>query len=144
MKNFILLKKQHLLLCYNKQVGIGLAHLNYGFFGLKAISFGILTKKQVEAARRIITRKTKRIGKLFIRIYFNFPITKKPLLSRMGKGSGPISSWVCFVKKGSIIFELNGVSFYDGYIALNEAKSRLPLKTIFISKSFSKGTHAFA
>jgi len=90
MKKIILFKKQHRILSYKKQVGIGLGHLVFGFFGLKSATFGILTKSQVEAARKVIIRKTKKLGKLYIRVFFNFPLTKKPLLTRMGKGSGPV------------------------------------------------------
>jgi len=90
MSTLIVFKKQHKILSYNKQVGFGASNLAFGFFGLKAIAFGILTKKQIEAVRKIIMRKTKKLGKLFIRVFFNFPLTKKPVLTRMGKGCGPI------------------------------------------------------
>jgi large subunit ribosomal protein L16 len=69
-----------------------LSTIKYGLHGLKVVKPGILTAKQIETARRVISRETKRVGKVFIRVFFNLPITKKPLLSRMGKGCGPIKN----------------------------------------------------
>ena len=104
--------------------------IKYGFYGIKSVVAGILTAKQVEASRRVVSRKTNRIGKIFIRVFFNLAKTKKPLLSRMGKGCGSIKNWVAIIKKGTIILELNGVSRSISINALNAASIRLPLKVI--------------
>jgi large subunit ribosomal protein L16 len=89
--NKILYKKRHkikLSCITNKNLNV----IKYGFYALKVVAPGVLTAKQVEAARRVISRETKRIGKIFIRVFFNLAKTKKPLLSRMGKGCGPIKN----------------------------------------------------
>jgi large subunit ribosomal protein L16 len=99
---------------YHRQTKIGknekenLRTLRKGYYGLKTKSFGIITPKQLETARRVLSKITKRTGKIFINIFCNHPITKKPLLSRMGKGAGSINCWVAYVKKGKIIIEAMG------------------------------------
>ena len=112
--------------------------VDFGFYGIKSVVSGILTAKQVEASRRVISRKTNRIGKIFIRIFFNLAKTKKPLLSRMGKGCGSIKNWVSILKKGTVILELNGVSKINSINALNAASIRLPLKVIVVQRLISK------
>jgi len=85
----IVYKKLHKKNLFSK-VSANSSFIKYGVYALKVVASGILIPTQVEAARRVLSRKTKRIGKIIIRVRFNFPVTKKPLLSRMGKGSGPI------------------------------------------------------
>jgi len=109
--------------------------VKYGFFGLKAVTSGILTSKQLEATRRVVSRETKRTGKIFIRVFFILAITKKPLMSRMGKGSGPIKGWVAIIKKGMILLELSGVNERNSISSLKTAGLRLPLKVIVVSRA---------
>lgn len=109
--------------------------VEYGFYGLKSTTGGVLTAKQLEASRRVISRETKRVGKIFIRVFFSLPITKKPLLSRMGKGCGQVKSWVVVVKKGTVILEINGVN--DTRLAKNALKTaslRLPIKVVTVAR----------
>lgn len=109
-----------------------LTTIKIGSYGLKAISSGFLTAKQLETARRVIARVTKRVGKILIRVFFNQPLTKKPLLTRMGKGSGPVKGWVFYVKKGIVLLETNNVSKKLAFMAFKSAGLRLPIKLDFI------------
>ena len=113
-----------------------LSTIKYGVHGLKTITPGVLTAKQIETARRVISRATKRIGKVFIRVFFNLPITKKPLLSRMGKGCGVIKSWIAIVKKGTVVIEVDGISQTFAKQVLKSASIRLPLQVSIISRCF--------
>ncbi|MCB1680364.1 MAG: 50S ribosomal protein L16, partial [Alphaproteobacteria bacterium] len=88
----------------------GGATLAFGEYGLKALQPERVTSRQIEAARRAITRHLKRQGKLWIRIFPDVPVTKKPLEVRQGKGKGPVEFWACRIKPGRIMFELDGVS----------------------------------
>ena len=108
--------------------------INFGFFGLKATSSGFLTFKQIEAARRCISRVTGRNNKLWIRIFPNLAITKKGKNSRMGKGVGTTFLWVCFVKEGTIIFELNKVPIKKMYAGFNSAAHKLPIKVKVVKR----------
>lgn len=103
-------------------------------FGLKVLDNGIISSIVLEAARRSITRKLKRLGNLKINGFPNVPITAKSVGVRMGKGVGSISGWVFPVKKGRILFELDGVSFDLAKSAFRSAAYKLPLKTKFIYK----------
>jgi len=122
-------KKHHKKKNIFKNERIMIAKVIKGFYGLKLLNSGIVTAKQLESMRRIITRLTKRNAKVIINVVFNHPLTKKPLLSRMGKGSGSIDSWISYVKRGKIIFELSGVSQDAALLALNLVKTRINLKT---------------
>lgn len=106
--------------------------LKTGKYGLKILNNGIISSVVLEAARRSITRKLKRLGTLKVNGFSNIPITAKSLGVRMGKGVGSISGWVFPVKKGRILFELNGVSFELAKSALRSASYKLPLKTKFV------------
>ncbi|CUR53314.1 50S ribosomal protein L16 [Buchnera aphidicola] len=106
----------------------------FGEFGLKALSRGRLTSKQIESARRTITRYMKRIGKIWIRIFPDKPITQKPLEVRMGKGKGNVEYWVALIQPGKILYEINGISEEESKIAFKLASSKLPIKTAFIKK----------
>lgn len=103
--------------------------LNFGEIGLKTEESGMINARQIEAARRAITKKTKRKGKLWIRIFPDLPITSKPNESRMGKGKGSVDYWVARVKGGTTLFELCGIPDYIAIEALKSGSSKLPLKT---------------
>jgi large subunit ribosomal protein L16 len=111
----------------------------FGEFGLKAMEPSWLTNRQIEAARVAITRHMKRLGKLWIRVFPDKPITKKPAETRMGKGKGAPEGWVAVVKPGRILFELEGVSPELAKEAMKLASSKLPLKTKFVSRSIVEG-----
>jgi large subunit ribosomal protein L16 len=106
--------------------------LSCGSFALKSLGFGRLTAKQIEAARRAITRKVKRKGKLWIKVFPQTPVTTKPTEVRMGKGKGSLSYWCHPLKPGTILFELDGVSLDLAKQALNLGANKLPVKTKFI------------
>ena len=103
--------------------------LQLGTVGLKTTQSGIISAKQLEAARQAIVRKIKRKGKLWIRVFPDLPISAKPLETRMGKGKGPIKYWAVRVKSGTILFELCGVSLKNACIAFKTGKAKLPVKT---------------
>lgn len=111
--------------------------LNFGSFGLKAIEPGWITNRQIEAARVAITRAVKRGGKIWIRIFPDKPITKKPAETRMGKGKGPPEGYVAVVKPGRILYEIEGVSEELAKKAMRLAAFKLPIKTVFVSKEES-------
>ena len=108
--------------------------LNEGNFGLKAIECGWLTSRQIEAARIALTRHIKRGGKLWIRIFPDKPITKKPLEVRMGKGKGAPEAWVAVIKPGRILYEIEGVDEVAAREAFRLAAHKLPLKTTFVKR----------
>jgi large subunit ribosomal protein L16 len=107
--------------------------LKFGEIGLKTKISGIITARQIEAARRSITRKIKRKGKLWIRIFPDLPITKKPNESRMGKGKGSVSFWAAKVRGGTTIFEICGVQTHIAIEALKSGSKKLPLKTLIFN-----------
>lgn len=123
---------------YRKQMkgrNRGLAHrgsqVSFGEFGLKAIERGRLTARQIEAARRAMTRHIKRGGKVWIRVFPDKPITQKPLEVRQGKGKGSVEYWVAQIQPGRVIFEMEGVPRELAEEAFNLAKAKLPFKVIF-------------
>ena len=107
-------------------------YLAYGSFGLKAMSPERLTARQIEAARRAITRSIKRAGRLWIRVFPDVPVSKKPLEVRMGSGKGSPEFYVCRVKPGKIMFELDGVPREVAEEAFELASAKLPIKTRFV------------
>jgi large subunit ribosomal protein L16 len=111
----------------------------FGEYGLRAVEPCWITNRQIEAARVAITRRMKRLGKLWIRIFPDKPITKKPAETRMGKGKGAPEGWVAVVKPGRIMFELEGVSEELAREAMKLASSKLPVKTKFVSRSVVEG-----
>ncbi|QCI18468.1 50S ribosomal protein L16 [Buchnera aphidicola (Aphis nasturtii)] len=117
----------------NRGLAIG-TNINFGIFGLKAVDRGRLTARQIESARRAITRFIKRQGKVWIRIFPDKPITQKPLEVRMGKGKGNVEYWVALVQPGKILYELDGVSEEESRLAFKLAASKLPIKTTFVTK----------
>jgi large subunit ribosomal protein L16 len=104
-------------------------YLAYGDFGLKVTEFGYLTARQIEAGRIAITRHVKRGGKVFIRVFPDKPVTKKPAETRMGKGKGNVELWVAPVQVGRIIYEMEGVDLATAQAAFRLAAHKLPLKT---------------
>ena len=110
------------------------ATLNYGEYGLKALEPERIISKQIEAARVSLTRYMKRTGKVWLRIFPNIPVSKKPTEVRMGKGKGAPEFWACRVKPGRIIFEVDGVDEATARVALYKASTKLPIKTKFIKR----------
>ena len=108
--------------------------VSFGDFGLQALEPGRITQRQIEAARMTIQRKVKRQGQLFIRIFPDKPVTKKPLETRQGKGKGPIEGWVCIIKPGRMLYEIQGVTEEEARAAFALAAHKLPLKTTFRSR----------
>ncbi len=109
-------------------------YLSYGTFGMKAVQPDRLTARQIEAARRAITRHMKRQGRLWIRIFPDVPVSKKPLEVRMGSGKGSPEFYVCRVKPGRILFELDGVPRQLAEEAFELAAAKLPIKCRFVSR----------
>lgn len=113
----------------------GLAHrgsaVSFGEFGLKAVERGRITARQIEAARRTISRHVKRGGKIWIRIFPDKPISRKPLEVRMGSGKGSVEYWIAQIKPGTMLYELEGVSEELAREAFRLAAAKLPLKTSF-------------
>ncbi len=108
--------------------------LNFGAYGLKAAEPARITARQIEAARRAITRHMRRAGRVWIRIFPDVPVSKKPTEVRMGKGKGTPDVWVCRVKPGRILFELDGVSAELARGAFDRAAAKLPIRTRFVSR----------
>src|SRR3954452_18690836 len=108
--------------------------LNFGSHGLKAVKPERITARQIEAARRAITRAMKRAGRVWIRIFPDVPVTKKPAEVRMGSGKGTPELWVARVKPGRVIFEIDGVTVQTAKEALSLAAAKLPIKTRFVAR----------
>jgi large subunit ribosomal protein L16 len=111
------------------------SEVSFGEYGLKALEPAWVTSRQIEASRVAITRFLKRGGKIWIRIFPDKPITKKPAETRMGKGKGTPEGWVAVVKPGRILFEIGGVDEATAREALRLAANKLPIKTKFVARS---------
>jgi large subunit ribosomal protein L16 len=109
--------------------------IDFGEYALQALEPAWISSRQIEAARVALTRRVKRGGKIWIRIFPDKPITKKPAETRMGKGKGPPEYWVAVVKPGRILFEIEGVTVALAKEAMDLARHKLPLKTKFISRA---------
>ena len=109
--------------------------VSFGEFGLKATGRGRITARQIEAARRTITRRVKRGGKLYIRVFPDKPITKKPLEVRMGKGKGNVEYWVALVQPGRMLYEIEGVTEELAREAFKLAAAKLPVSTTFVKRT---------
>jgi large subunit ribosomal protein L16 len=109
--------------------------VSFGEFGLKATTRGFITARQIEAARRAITRYVKRGGKLWIRVFPDKPMTKKPVEVRMGKGKGNVEYWVAPIQPGRMLYEIQGVSEELAREAFRLASAKLAVKTTFVSRS---------
>jgi large subunit ribosomal protein L16 len=108
--------------------------LNFGQYGLKALEPERVTARQIEAARRAMTRHMKRSGRVWIRVFPDVPVSKKPIEVRMGKGKGTPELWVCRIKPGRIMFEIDGVPVAVAREALELAAAKLPIKTRFVER----------
>lgn len=108
--------------------------VSFGEYGLKAITSGRLTARQIESARRTMTRHIKRGGKMWIRIFPDQPITKKPAETRMGSGKGSPEYWVAVIRPGRVLFELSGISEELAKEAFRLAAHKLPLHTVMVKK----------
>ena len=117
-----------------KGVATSGATLSFGQFGLKAMEPDRVTARQIEAARRAMTRHMKRAGRVWIRIFPDVPVSKKPIEVRMGKGKGTPELWVCRIKPGRIMFEIDGVPVGVAREALDLAAAKLPIKTRFVER----------
>ncbi len=113
--------------------------LNFGAYGLKALTPERVTARQIEAARRAMTRHMKRTGRVWIRIFPDVPVTQKPAEVRQGKGKGSVELWVCRVKPGRVLFEVDGVSADVARRAFELAAAKLPLKTKFVTRLGEEG-----
>jgi large subunit ribosomal protein L16 len=108
--------------------------VSFGDFALQAVDTSLLTARQIEAGRMAIQRHVKRAGKLWIRVFPDKPITKKPLEVRMGSGKGGVEGWVCVVKPGRVLYEIAGVPEKDAREAFRLAAAKLPLGTKFLAR----------
>ncbi|MBD3612060.1 MAG: 50S ribosomal protein L16 [Hydrogenovibrio crunogenus] len=109
--------------------------ISFGEFGLKAMERGRMTSRQIEAARRVMTRKVKRGAKIWIRVFPDKPITNKPLEVRMGKGKGSVEYWVAQVQPGRVLYEMQGVDEVVAREAFELAAAKLPFKTQFVTRT---------
>ena len=109
--------------------------VSFGEFGLRSTSRGRLTARQIEAARRTMTRRIKRGGKIWIRVFPDKPITKKPLEVRMGKGKGPVEYWVAEIQPGRMLYEMEGVTESLAREAFALAAAKLPVSTAFVTRT---------
>jgi large subunit ribosomal protein L16 len=117
-----------------KGIATSAATLAFGQFGLKAMEPERITARQIEAARRALTRNMKRAGRVWIRVFPDVPVSKKPLEVRMGSGKGAPELWVARVKPGSILFEIDGVPVAVARESLALAAAKLPIKTRFVER----------
>jgi len=117
-----------------KGMAKGGTDINFGSYGLKAVAPGRVTARQIEAARRAITRHIRRAGRVWIRVFPDVPVSKKPAEVRMGKGKGSPEYWMCRVKPGRVMFELDGVEQDTARRAFELAAAKLPMKTRFVAR----------
>lgn len=118
----------------NRGLALRGSSVAFGEFGLKATGRGRLTARQIEAARRAMTRHIKRGGKIWIRVFPDKPISKKPLEVRQGKGKGNVEYWVCQVQPGRVLYEMEGVSEAVAREAFRLAAAKLPFSTTFVTR----------
>jgi large subunit ribosomal protein L16 len=109
--------------------------VSFGEYGLKAVGRGRMTARQIEAGRRAMTRRVKRGGKIWIRVFPDKPITKKPLEVRQGKGKGGVEYWVCQIQPGRVLYEMEGVTEDVARDAFRLAAAKLPFKTQFVKRT---------
>lgn len=121
----------------NRGIAIRGSELRFGEYGLKAIDNGLIKTNHIEAARVVVARKSRGLGRLWITIFPHKPVTKKPAETRMGKGKGDVDHWVCQIKRGKILFELGGVPEDFARQILRLVAFKLPLRTRFISRAAS-------
>ncbi|CAI3791325.1 MULTISPECIES: 50S ribosomal protein L16 [Rheinheimera] len=109
--------------------------VSFGTYALKAVERGQMTSRQIESARRAMTRAVKRVGKIWIRVFPDKPMTEKPLEVRMGSGKGSVEYWVCQIKPGKVLYEMDGVSEELARHAFALASAKLPFKTTFVTRT---------
>ena len=119
----------------NRGLAIRGSKVSFGEYALKATGRGRLTSRQIESARRALTRKVKRGGKIWIRVFPDKPITEKPLEVRMGKGKGNVEYWVCQIQPGKVLYEMEGVSEELAREAFALAAAKLPFETQFVKRT---------
>jgi large subunit ribosomal protein L16 len=119
----------------NRGLAVKGSKVSFGEFGLKAVGRGRLTARQIEAARRAMTRHIKRGGKIWIRVFPDKPITKKPLEVRQGKGKGNVEYWVAQIQPGRMLYEMEGVAEEVAREAFKLAAAKLPFKTTFVTRT---------
>jgi large subunit ribosomal protein L16 len=119
----------------NRGLALNGNKVSFGEYGLKAVARGRITARQIEAARRAMTRHVKRGGKIWIRIFPDVPVTKKPLEVRQGKGKGNVEYWVCKIQPGKMLYEMEGVDEQIAREAFKLAAAKLPIKTTFVSRT---------
>lgn len=119
----------------NRGVALRGSRVSFGEFGLKAVGRGRLTARQIEAGRRAITRHVRRGGKIWIRVFPDKPITKKPLEVRQGKGKGSVEYWVAQIQPGRMLYEMEGVSETVAREAFTLAAAKLPFATSFVKRT---------
>ncbi len=122
-----------------KGLSKGAREVAFGEFGLQAVEPVWLTARQIEAMRVALSRHTKKVGRLFLRVFPDKPVTKKPAETRMGKGKGNVEEWVAVVKRGRIVCEIGGVPEKDARTILQGAAYKLPMKTKFVKKNNNRG-----
>jgi len=118
----------------NRGLALRGSNVSFGQYGLKATGRGRLTARQIEAARRAMTRHIKRGGKIWIRVFPDKPISKKPLEVRQGKGKGNVEYWVCQVQPGRVLYEMEGVTEEIAREAFRLAAAKLPMSTAFVTR----------
>jgi large subunit ribosomal protein L16 len=119
----------------NRGVSTVATKVSFGEYGLKATTHGHLTARQIEAARRCVTRFVKRGGKLWIRVFPDKPITKKPIEVRMGAGKGSVEYWVAVVQPGRMLYEIEGISETEAREAFRLASAKLSVQTQFVNRT---------
>ena len=110
------------------------SYVSFGTFGLKALEPGWITSRQIEAARIVLSRSIKKVGKVWIRIFPHKAITKKPAETRMGKGKGTPEYWVAVIKPGRILFEVDGLDFDEAQEAFRKCSNKLPIKAKMVGR----------
>jgi large subunit ribosomal protein L16 len=119
----------------NRGLAIAGSKVSFGTYGLKSVGRGRMTARQIEAARRAMTRHVKRQGKIWIRVFPDKPITEKPLEVRQGKGKGNVEYWVCQIQPGRVLYEMEGVPEDLAREAFALAAAKLPFKTTFVTRT---------
>jgi len=119
----------------NRGLAIAGGKVSFGTYALKAVGRGRMTARQIEAARRAMTRHVKRQGKIWIRVFPDKPITQKPLEVRQGKGKGNVEYWVCQIQPGRVLYEMEGVPEELAREAFALAAAKLPFKTTFVTRT---------
>ena len=119
----------------NRGLATSGSQVSFGEYGLKATARGRITARQIEAARRAMTRYVKRGGKIWIRVFPDVPVSKKPLEVRMGKGKGNVEYWVCKIQPGRVLYEMEGVTEDIAREAFRLAATKLPIATTFVART---------